>query len=242
MALTAKPISTISYNTEEHLKRVLEALFKSGRLEDYRYIKHIGEDGDKDHFHLIMFPNRRIDTVELREMFNEATVESDKPLGCLPIRTSKPDHWLMYVLHDPVYLVAHKSDNDGDGKIEYQLEDIKTPFREQLERDYKTALALQKTDNQKIIEAIESGDSLVSIAYSQNINPMKIVGITNLLRQDKALEELEHLESSKDDLIREQRAKIQQLTTTQATLMLKDLEEKTGEDLHTKKKESVFDE
>lgn len=184
MALTAKPISTISYNTEGHLKRTIENLFNTGRIEDYRYIFHYGEEGDKNHYHIFIVPNRRIDTVELRSIFNEQDPNSDKPLGCLPFRQSKYDHWIMYVIHDVDYLYAHNSDNDGDGKIIYNIEDIKTPFPEQLKRDYKKAISLKNTENQKILNAIEKGKTLTSIAYEENINPTKIIALNNLYSID----------------------------------------------------------
>ena len=241
MALTAKPISTISYNTGEFLKRKLDEMLKAHKITDYRYIFHYGEDGDKDHYHVYIEPNRRIDTAVLRDEFNEITTKDDKPLGCMPFHASKFDHWIMYVIHDPKYLMIHKSDNDGDGKIEYPITDIVTPFPEQLERDFKVASRLRETDNQKIIEQMQQGESLTGIAYNNDINPMRIQSIFNLYRADVALQELENLQDAKDDMIREQRQKIEQLQENQQTLMLRDLEKKTGEDLHSKK-ESVFDE
>jgi len=241
MALTAKPISTISYNTGEFLKRKLDSMLKAYKITDYRFIFHYGEDGDKDHYHVYIEPNRRLDTAVLRDEFNEITNDSDKPLGCMPFHSSKFDHWIMYVIHDPKYLEIHKSDNDGDGKIEYPLSDIITPFQEQLERDYKIATRLRETENQKIIEQMQQGETLTGIAYKNDINPMRIVAIQNLFRADLVMQEMESLQDSKDDMIREQRQKIEQLKQNQETLMLRDLEQKTGEDLHHNK-ESVFDE
>lgn len=241
MALTAKPISTIAYNTEAFIKRKLEALFNAGIIEDYRYIFHYGEDGDKDHFHMYIVPNRRLDTVKLRLEFNEIQTEDDKPLGCMPFRSSKNGHWIMYVIHDPEYLKAHKSDNDGDGKIEYPLSDIKTPFEEQLKRDYKSALSLKNTDSQKVINEIHQGKYLTEIAYESNINPSTIITVANLMRLDRiALEEVK-AQTLKDTVIDDQRVLIAEQQQSLETLMLNDLEEKTGLDLHSKKRESVFD-
>lgn len=190
MALTAKPISTISYNNESFLKRKLDAMMEAHIITDYRYIKHDGEDGDKDHIHLLMYPNKRLDTGVLREEFNEVTAEADaKPLGCLPFRTSNTDHWLMYVLHDPFYLMAHHSDDDGDGKIEYQIDQIVTPFKEQLARDYKRAIPLRKTENQEVVERLMRGDTIVQILTETTTNPMKIATIKNLMLQEMNMTE-----------------------------------------------------
>lgn len=192
MALTAKPISTISYNTEQFIVRKLETMFKANIVTDYRYIKHIGEDGDKDHIHMLIYPNKRIDTAILRNEFIEVPKEqtdNDKPLGCLPFRTSAPDHWLMYVLHDKDYLKAHNSDNDGDGKIEYQIDDIVTPFKEQLIRDYRKALPLRRTENQQIIEALTQGHSIVRILMENNISPQRVATIKNMMLQEMSSDE-----------------------------------------------------
>lgn len=174
MALTAKPISTISYNTEGFLQRLLDRLLKSNIIVDYRYIFHHGEDGDKDHYHVWLEPNKRLDTGALMDEFKEADPSNDKPLGCLPFRTSKSDHWIMYVLHDADYLKAHHSDNDGDGKIAYQVDDIITPYHEQLMRDYKKALPLKQTENQQIIDLIKLGMTVTEICSILNVNPQRV--------------------------------------------------------------------
>lgn len=199
MALTAKPISTISYNSEQFLKRKLDAMLQAHIITDYRYIKHEGEGGDKDHIHMMMFPNKRIDTAELRDEFNEVTAEADaKPLGCLPFRTSKADHWLMYVLHDHFYLMAHHSDDDGDGKIEYSIEQIVTPFAEQLARDYKRALPLRKTENQEIVERLMRGESVVQILTETTSNPMKIATVKNMMMQEMSMTERVRIEEQEN--------------------------------------------
>lgn len=221
MALTAKPISTISYNTEQFIERKLEQLYKAKIIVDYRWIKHFGEDGDKDHIHLIMFPNKRVDTGELQEEFKEVVPSEEKPLGVLPIRTSKEDHWLMYVLHDEDYLKAHKSDNDGDGKIPYDITDIKTPFPEQLARDYKKAIALRKTKNQEIMDSlIKEHQSLTQTMYNMNANPMQIIAIYQALLKEQ---EIERYNDSRVDALTEQLKKVYKAIEIQGTV--KEIEE-----------------
>lgn len=185
MALTAKPISTISYNTEGFLQRLLDRLLSSNIIVDYRYIYHYGEDGDKDHYHVWIEPNKRIDTGALMDEFKEADPTNDKPLGCLPFRTSKSDHWLMYVLHDADYLKAHHSDNDGDGKIAYDIHDIRTPYEEQLMRDYKKALPLKQTENQQIIELIKLGMTVTEICSILNVNPSRVAVLFKAYQYDR---------------------------------------------------------
>lgn len=183
MALTAKPHSTISYNTKEFLLNKLNALYDAGRIEDYRVIFHIGEldedtgEYDKDHAHVFIVPNRRLDTVELRREFDEvdfAHPEIKKPLGTLPWRASDPYHWLMYVTHDPVYLQMHNSDNDGDGKIPYDVTQIVTPFEEQLKRDFRRALELRSTATSRVVSGLRAGYDPMDICIKENYNPTQL--------------------------------------------------------------------
>lgn len=201
MALTAKPITTISYNTRDFALYKLEQLFKSGKIEDYRIIFHEGEDGDKDHAHVWIQPNRRIDTVQLREEFEEVDPTKDKPLGCLPFRKTKDDHWLMYVLHDPAYLKAHHSDNDGDGKKQYYPEEILTPFPEQLARDLKRAQQLKKTTNQEILECFEKGwNYSETLLYVTNANPTYVSTIMSRYREERMQKQEEEERKKREEL------------------------------------------
>lgn len=175
MALTAKPISTISYNSVEFLKRKLDQLFKGHIIDDYRYIQHIGENGDKDHIHVLLYPNKRIDTGILKDEFIEADPTSEKGLGVMPFRSSKPDHWLMYVIHDKDYLKAHKKDDNDDGKIEYKIDEIITPYPDQLMRDYRSAMPLKQTENQLILDKIINAHmTITEICSMYNVSPQKV--------------------------------------------------------------------
>ena len=234
MALTAKPISTISYNTESFILDLMRRLFEANKIEDYRLIYHHGEDGDKDHWHVLMYPNRRLDTGLLRSEFNEIpkTGDMSKPLGCLPIRQSKPDHWLMYVLHDPVYLKNHKSDNDGDGKIPYQLDDIKTPFRDQLDRDYRKAIALRNTNNQEVMDRIKQGQTADRIIYETNIRPNDVLAIYHAVQISQNMPTLEEAQKIKEDYLKQIEA------ATRLTGEVKMIEELPQ--LKAEKKKGVF--
>lgn len=185
MALTAKPISTISYNSEGFLTRLLDRMISAKIIVDYRYIRHYGENGQKDHWHVWLEPNKRLDTGVLMDEFKEVDPNNDKPLGCMPFRTSKSGHWLMYALHDPDYLKAHQSDNDGDGKIEYKISDIHTPYEEQLYRDYNTAMPLKQTENQQIIALVKAGMTVTEICSVLNVNPSKAATLWVAYQREK---------------------------------------------------------
>lgn len=102
-------ISTISYNTEEFLKMVLDDLFKRKIISKYFYIYHFGENdeaGSKKHAHVYMMPNGQIDTCDLRQKFRQQSPDGNpKPLGCMDFWSSKSlDDWVLYTEHDPAYL------------------------------------------------------------------------------------------------------------------------------------------
>lgn len=103
---TSKPISTISYNSEQFLKSKLQELLEAGSIEFWCYIKHHKESDDtKDHIHLLICPNERIDTGELKNEFMEIdATKPDKPLGVIMFCTSIVDEWFLYNMHYKPYL------------------------------------------------------------------------------------------------------------------------------------------
>lgn len=107
---TTKPISTISFNTEEFLKHTLDGLIKSRIISFYAFVSHFPEDdegGTKQHFHLYIEPSKLIQTDDLRDMFKEYDFDNpEKPLGVLPFRNSKFEHWYMYACHNKAYLAS----------------------------------------------------------------------------------------------------------------------------------------
>lgn len=104
---TKKMISTVSYNTRDFLEKMLNDLVKRGVLEYWFAIAHKPEeDESKAHIHLCMLPCTAVDTIAFRELFKEADpVHIDKPLGCMPIRTSRWADWYLYAVHDTGYLL-----------------------------------------------------------------------------------------------------------------------------------------
>ena len=131
---TIKPIGTISYNSPNYLANLLDSLWRDGILDDYRAIFHYAEsEVKKDHFHINLFPALRIDTTDLRKRFEEPDPINKLPLNCEPFRYSEPLNWLLYVVHDPDYILSHPKENDGDGKQLYTLPEIVTPYRDLLQ-------------------------------------------------------------------------------------------------------------
>lgn len=120
---TQKPISTISYNTEPFLKEKLDTWVSAHIIQCYQYIKHKGEDGDKDHIHLRIEPNRKLDPMDLTAQLTEHVSGQPKPLGVRPWRPSKEEDWFLYAVHDKKYM-ALKYRNDKGEKLLYKWQDI----------------------------------------------------------------------------------------------------------------------
>lgn len=118
---TSKPCSTISYNTDDFLTRKLKELQHKGYIDFWAYIKHHPEDDEtKEHKHLLVYPNRLIDTDQLKEELQELDpADTLNPLGVMPFRSSKFADWYLYVIHDAGYLASkgqtrkyHYTDDD----------------------------------------------------------------------------------------------------------------------------------
>lgn len=63
-------------------------------------------DGTKPHAHVYLAPAHRLQTEDLRRQFNEFDSEHPtKPLGVMPFQTSKPLDWILYGIHEPMYLL-----------------------------------------------------------------------------------------------------------------------------------------
>lgn len=131
---TSAPISAISYNTESYLKMVLNRLYDLHIISDYMYILHKAEEDEKkDHFHLWLCPNTRIDTINLQNEFKELDpTKPDKPLGITNPRKSNIDEWILYCQHFRPYLFTKLEDR----KYYYQKSDFRFLDSDTFEENY----------------------------------------------------------------------------------------------------------
>lgn len=146
---TSKAVSTISYNSPSFLKGKIEEWKTLGYIEYGMWIRHEPEaDEKKAHYHVYLKPAKLIQTTDLEERSQEIDPQNPgKPFKMVSFRISKEDDWLLYAIHDPVYLsekgltrqhcyafsdvettcedtlrdiISHMSDN-RKGKLEYRL-------------------------------------------------------------------------------------------------------------------------
>lgn len=177
---TQKPISTISYNSEAFLVEKLQNLYDAHIIQAWMYIMHKGEDGDKDHIHLRIEPNKRIDPMELTEMFKEFEKGKDKPLGVRPWRNSKEEDWFLYSVHDSDYLSLKYGGGDRGEKLPYDWKDINTSPDYDLETAWIRAKAAQKHSTVNIASQIQNGQNPVDLVF-QGENPYTVMNILRLI-------------------------------------------------------------
>lgn len=168
---TSKPISTISYNTESFLKEKLDTWLNSHIIQAYQYICHKGEDGDKDHIHLRIEPNKKLDPMDLNEELREFQKGNDKPLCCRPFRPSKEEDWILYAIHDMQYLKIKYGGAEKGEKIPYKWEDIKVPEYYDMEVAYIRAKAhLEHTTVNMAIKLQQGENPLNLVLQGENVH------------------------------------------------------------------------
>lgn len=125
--LTSVHLSNISYNTDSFLVHQLNELFHSKKIRFWCYIHHKKEQEElKDHIHLYIIPDQRLETSELDDFFIEP-ISDNLPLKCMlwtPAIVSERKFsfdWLLYSIHDSAYLKLKYSE---DKKIHYRKEDF----------------------------------------------------------------------------------------------------------------------
>lgn len=193
---TQKPISTISYNTEAFLKEKLDIWLKKHIIQAYQYIKHKGEDGDKDHIHLRIEPNKKLDPMELIEELREYEVGHAKPLGCRPFRPSKEEDWFLYAVHDEQYLKIKYGGAEKGEKIPYNWQDIQVPEYYDLEIAFIRAKAHLEHTSVNMATRLQKGDSPLSLVLQgENVHTVnaliKTLSITDYQRVSQLLSSIE---------------------------------------------------
>lgn len=167
---TRKPISTISYNTESFLREKLETWLSAHKIQAYQYICHKGEDGDKDHIHVRIEPNKNLDPMDLQEDLREFQIGKDKPLGCRPFRESKEEDWILYAVHDPQYLSLKYGSGEKGEKLPYEWTDIRVPDNYDMEIAFIRAKASMAHSSVNMATQLQNGaDPLSLVMQGENV-------------------------------------------------------------------------
>lgn len=201
---TQKPISTISYNTEVFLREKLENWLKAHIIQSYQYICHKGEDGDKDHIHLRIEPNKKLDVMDLSESLKEYEIGKEKPRGCRPWRPSKEEDWWLYAVHDKAYLQLKYGGGDKGEKLPYKWQDVKCPEDYDGEVAYIRAKASLEHSAPNIAQRLKEGEQAFNL-ISEGSNPFTVSTILRTLKYtdyERVQIELQELRSRYFSLMR----------------------------------------
>ena len=173
---TQKPISTISYNTLPFLREKLDLWVSQHIIQTYQFIRHKGEDGDKDHTHFRIEPNKKLDPMELTEALKEYQVGCDKPLGIRSWRPSKEEDWFLYAVHDPEYM-ALKYQDDPHEKLPYDWHDIVVPDNYDLEVAWVRAKAYLKHSTVNLATRLRNGENAIDLVMQgENVFTVNALG------------------------------------------------------------------
>ena len=175
---TKKPLSTISYNTVEYLRKVFSDLYERRIVKFYAFIHHECEaDESKKHFHVYFEPNKNVDPMDIQFLLREFNEENpEKPLGCMPLWNSDSDNWIPYVLHDEGYLaLKHQSREFHYNKDEIEVSDedyydhlYKHAFKASKWMEEYTLIKRISSDVMNPHELIDRG--YLSITQASNLN------------------------------------------------------------------------
>lgn len=160
---TQKPISTISYNSEAFLKEKLESWLKAHIIQSYMYILHKGEDGDKDHIHLRIEPNKKLDPMDLQDELREYQLGKDRPLGVRPFRPSKEEDWILYAVHDEDYLKCKYRGGEKGEKLPYKWQDIRVPDNYDIEIAFIRAKSYLEHTSVNMATRLQNGENALSL-------------------------------------------------------------------------------
>ena len=119
---TSKPFSTISYNSADYLNQKLTELVSRRQIDFFAWVLHYPEEDEaKEHKHLYIVPNGRVDTDQVLDYLLELDPKKpDKPLKCMRPHSSKFADWYLYALHDTAYLASKGQAR----KYHYTLSDV----------------------------------------------------------------------------------------------------------------------
>lgn len=178
---TSKPIATISYNTEEHLKMKLDELVKAHKISDWMYIFHLAEEDEKkNHFHLWLKPNTLVDTMDLQKHFEELDLQNPtKPLRCIDFKTSKTDDWILYSEHYGPYLASKGESRE----VVYSKNDFKYMDEDTFEDSYNHAhKGSDWAHRNQILESLRSGQVRPQDLVLSGTVPLNLASQLNALK------------------------------------------------------------
>lgn len=156
------------------LKARLDDLVKKNKIVFYAFMRHLKEEDEtKDHDHLWIKPNGRIDTDQLRDELEFINMENiELPFRCLPFDYSKFKDWYLYALHDKAYLLSKGQSR----KYHYKNEEFVVSDPEYFnELIHQVDFSKFKTQ-QEVIDAAKNQVPFAELAASGKIPAQQFAG------------------------------------------------------------------
>ncbi len=152
---TARPFSTISYNTEKFLEVKLNELVQNRVLDFWVFIDHAPEEDEKKaHKHVYLIPNGILQTDVLKEFLAEPDPsDPEHPLNCTIFTSSKFDDWYLYGMHDKAYL----SSKGQSRKHHYVKDQFRTSSLEHFGELVRCVDRSKYIGLERVVDAVENG-------------------------------------------------------------------------------------
>lgn len=162
---TSKAFSTLSYNSADFLVVTLNQLIDARKIDFYAFVHHFPEEDElKAHKHLYVVPNGKIDTDQFRDLLLEIDIQNplNKPLGCMPCKSSKFGDWYLYGLHDSGYLASK-----GQTRVyHYSKEDFVVSDGDYFNEEIHTIDHTKYNRFRQLVQAINDGRSFGDVLAS----------------------------------------------------------------------------
>jgi hypothetical protein len=151
------------------LEGAIQRLANSELIEWAHWIKHKAEadDTNKDHIHLVIQPNKAIDTLQFFKEFIEPDPNNELPLKCLPPnKTKNVGDWILYGLHHIGYLASKFETRE----YTYSIDDMQSTDRDLLLEQYRQALRELNPELEAVKHSYDKGLSLDDILLGGYVN------------------------------------------------------------------------
>lgn len=145
----------------------LGELVQRREIAFFAYVNHYAEEDEKKaHKHLYIVPNARLETSQFVDYLLEVDATNpDKPLGCLPCKSSKFADWYLYAIHDTRYLASKGQSR----KYHYSLNDVICSDTDFLAEEVHTIDYSKLNRFNALLDAIDTGKPFATLVREGNV-------------------------------------------------------------------------
>lgn len=153
------------------MKLKLDDLIENHVICFYAFVGHYPEEDEKKyHYHVFFTPERKVDTVQLSNLFTEIDLTNPLPIKMLKWDPSKFGDWYLYTSHNVSYLASKGQKR----KYHYNINDFITNSNEQLNELVHTIDMSKINRIETVRRAAENGVPFGSIVKDGQI-PIQLI-------------------------------------------------------------------